>query len=152
MAELTTDVGKRLYPVGRLDIMSEGLLILTDDGEVANRLAHPSHGVEKTYRVWVRGENPAEKIAVLTGPITYQGVRYAGGRVEDLRVSGQRGRIDLTLSEGKNREVRNMCAAAGLHVDRLMRIRQGALFLGHLPAGKWRVLTAEEIRWLQSLQ
>ena len=151
-AELVADAGKRLYPVGRLDIMSEGLLILTDDGQTANRLAHPSHGVEKTYRVWVRGEEIAEKASRLAGPITYRGERYSGGTLKLLSVSARRGRLELTIAEGKNREVRNMCAAVGLQVERLVRIRQGELSLGTLPSGKWRRLTAREIRWLQSLQ
>ena len=152
VAALVADVGKRLYPVGRLDIMSEGLLIMTDDGDTANRLSHPSHGVRKTYRVWVRGEDISEKASRLAGPLTYRGVRYSGGRVELLRASARRGKLELTIAEGKNREVRNMCAAVGLQVERLVRIRQGELSLGDLPVGKWRRLTRREIRWLQSLQ
>ena len=152
VAELVADAGKRLYPVGRLDIMSEGLLILTDDGETANRLAHPSHGVEKTYRVWVRGQDIPGKASRLAGPLTYRGERYSGGRVKLLSASEHRGRLELTIAEGKNREVRNMCAAVGLQVERLVRIRQGELSLGTLSSGQWRRLTAAEIRWLQSLQ
>ena len=151
VADLVSDAGVRLYPVGRLDYMSEGLLILTDDGETANRLAHPSHGVKKTYRVWVRGENPAEAVQKLTLPLTYKGVEYRGAQVTVLRASIHRATAELTISEGKNREIRNMCAAVGLRVERLVRVRQGALELGELPAGKWRVLTTSEIRYLQNL-
>ncbi len=152
VAELIKDTGKRLFPVGRLDVMSEGLLLMTDDGETANRLSHPSHGVKKTYLVSVRGEEAAGKAALLSGPVTYEGVAYPGGEVRILRDSGTRCRLELTIGEGKNREVRNMCAAVGLQVERLIRIRQGELSLGDLTAGKWRRLTDKEMRWLQSLQ
>lgn len=152
VAELVRDTGKRLFPVGRLDVMSEGLLLMTDDGETANRLSHPSHGIKKTYLVSVRGEDAAEKAARLSGPLTYEGVEYPGGEVRVLKDSGSRCRLELTIGEGKNREVRNMCAAVGLQVERLIRIRQGELSLGDLPAGKWRRLTEKEMRWLQSLQ
>ena len=151
-ADLVRDTGKRLFPVGRLDVMSEGLLIMTDDGETANRLTHPSHNVRKTYMVWVRGEDAEKKTALLSGPLTYEGVDYSGGEVRLLHASKSRCRLELTIGEGKNREVRNMCAAAGLQVERLVRIAQGMLQLGDLPAGKWRTLTPKEIRWLQSLQ
>ena len=136
VAALTSDAGVRLFPVGRLDLMSEGLLILTDDGEIANRLAHPSHGVEKTYRVWVKGEDPLAASDTLRRPVRYQGVSY---------------RPDVTVSEGKNREVRNMCAAAGLKVKRLVRTRQGRLKLGSLGAGEWRYLTGAEIAYLHEI-
>ena len=152
VSELVKDAGKRLFPVGRLDVMSEGLLIMTDDGDAANRLMHPSHGIKKTYSVWVRGEDAAEKTKLLSGPLAYEGTVYPGGEVHVVRASGSRCRIELTIGEGKNREVRNMCAAAGLQVERLVRIRQGELTLDGLPAGKWRRLTEKEIRWLQSLQ
>ena len=152
VAELVKDTGSRLFPVGRLDVMSEGLLLMTDDGETANRLTHPSHGVQKTYLVFVRGDDAADKATRLSGPLTYEGVDYPGGEVKLLHASEKRCRLELTISEGKNREVRNMCAAAGLQVERLIRIRQGELTLGDLPAGKWRRLTAKELRWLQSLQ
>ena len=151
VAELVADAGVRLYPVGRLDFMSEGLLIMTDDGETANRLAHPSHGVKKTYRVWVRGEHPAAAVEKLTGPITYKGVGYRGALLEEVHLSVHRARMDMTISEGKNREIRNMCAAVGLRVERLVRLRQGELELGDLPAGQWRYLRPREIRYLQDL-
>lgn len=151
VAQLVSDAGVRLFPVGRLDLMTEGLLIMTDDGERANLLAHPSHGVKKTYRVWLRGEMAEEKVRRLSFPVVYNGVSYQGGEVQLLRFSGQRAQIDLTISEGKNREIRNMCAAVGLRVERLVRLRQGELLLGDLPCGKWRFLTKEELEWLDSL-
>ena len=152
VAQLTADAGVRLFPVGRLDVMTEGLLIMTDDGERANRLAHPSHGVKKTYRVWIRGEGAEEKVLRLTSPVSYDGVLYRGGEVQIICASGQRMQIDLTISEGKNREVRNMCAAVGLRIERLVRLRQGELNLGDLPPGKWRYLTKNELEWLDSLK
>ena len=151
VAELVQDAGVRLFPVGRLDCMSEGLLLFTDDGETANRLAHPSHGVSKTYRVWVSGPDAAEAAGALRRPIVYKGVRYCAAEVRILRSAEERALIDVTVREGKNREVRNMCASAGLKVHRLLRIRQGEIALGDLPAGQWRYLTAKELEYLQSL-
>ena len=151
VADLTADAGVRLFPVGRLDLQSEGLLLLTDDGQIANRLAHPSHGVSKTYRVSVRGEDLETAIHALERPITYEGVSYRAGQVSPVRVREHRAVLDVTVYEGKNREVRNMCAAVGLTVERLVRIRQGELLLGDLPAGKWRRLTPQEMEYLQKL-
>ena len=151
VAELIEDAGVRLFPVGRLDYMSEGLLILTDDGDAANHLAHPSHAVKKTYRVWVRGEEPAERANRLTAPVRYRGVDYRGAEVEILGASDRRARLNITVTDGKNREIRNMCAAVGLTVERLMRVRQGELELGDLSAGRWRRLSSAEIRYIRSL-
>ena len=152
VAELVQDAGVRLFPVGRLDCMSEGLLLFTDDGETANRMAHPSHGVSKTYRVWVAGPEAAKAAAMLRTSITYNGVRYRPAEVRVLRSTEDTALIDVTIREGKNREVRNMCAAAGLKVQRLMRIRQGEISLGDLPAGQWRYLTEKETEYLHTLR
>ena len=152
VGELVRDTGLRLFPVGRLDYESEGLLILTDDGDMANKLAHPSHGVPKTYRVTVRGEEPAKAAESLRHPITWEGVSYRAAEVAVVRSDTDRAVLDVTVREGKNREVRNMCAAASLRVERLVRIRQGELRLGALSAGKWRYLTAPELEYLHSLQ
>ena len=141
----------RLFPVGRLDCMSEGLLLFTDDGEMANRLAHPSHGVSKTYRVWVSGPDAAEAAGALRRPIVYEGVRYRAAEVRVLRSMEDRALIDVTIRERKNREVRNMCAAARLKVQRASPHPAGD-FLGDLPAGQWRYLTAKELEYLQSLR
>lgn len=151
VAELVADAGLRLFPVGRLDLQSEGLLILTDDGEIANRLAHPSHGVEKTYRVWVKGEEPAAAAETLRHPVSYRGASYRGAKVAVIRSDDSGAVLDVTVQEGKNREVRNMCAAAGLTVKRLLRLRQGELKLGDLPAGQWRYLTDREVRYLHEI-
>ena len=151
VAELVEDAGVRLFPVGRLDQWSEGLLILTDDGDTANWLSHPSHGVEKTYRVWVGGADPAISAKLLRSPIVWQGVRYSPARVIVLQADESRAVLDVTIREGKKREIRNMCAAAGLSVARLKRLRQGRLVLGDLPTGKWRYLTEEEKAYLRDL-
>ncbi|MBR6207552.1 MAG: rRNA pseudouridine synthase [Oscillospiraceae bacterium] len=149
---LVKDAGVRLFPVGRLDFESEGLLILTDDGDMAQRLAHPSHGVAKTYRVTVRGTDIAAAAEGLRRPMTWEGVAYRAAEVRIVRASEDRAVLDVTVREGKNREVRNMCAAVSLRVERLVRIRQGELALGALPSGEWRYLTEKEMEFLRSLE
>ena len=153
VAQLVANAQVRLYPVGRLDFDSEGLLIMTNDGETANRLAHPSHGIKKTYHVWVKGEEISSSAERLRHPITYQGVQYKGAKVEILTEDGDgRGKLAVTIGDGKNREVRNMCAAVNLKVLRLQRISQGELRLGNLPCGEWRYLTGKETEYLKKLQ
>ena len=140
-AQLVADCGTRVYPIGRLDMDSEGLLLFTNDGEFANRLAHPSHEVEKTYRVFVTGDTP-QTIEAVKQPIELDGYRI---RPPKVFVEAP-GRLRITIHEGRNRQVRRMCAAAGMQVTRLIRIGEGRLRLGDLPRGKWRHLTEEEIR------
>ncbi len=152
VAELTADCGARVYPVGRLDMNSEGLLIMTNDGQAANRLAHPSGQVNKTYHVKVSGEGIASRVELLEKPMTVDGVRYMGARLKILEQKDDRALLEMTISEGKNREIRNMCAAAGLEVLRLKRVKEGRLELGGLKCGCWRPLTAQEIGYLKSLK
>lgn len=140
-AELVADCGTRVYPIGRLDMDSEGLLLFTNDGEFANRLAHPSHEVEKTYRVFVTGDT-SQTIEAVKQPIELDGYRI---RPPKVFVEAP-GRLRITIHEGRNRQVRRMCAAAGMQVTRLIRIGEGKLRLGDLPRGKWRHLTESEIR------
>ena len=143
------DCGVRVYPVGRLDMDSEGLLLFTNDGEFANTLMHPKHEVDKTYRVLVDGytEGNLEKLGQ---PIELDGYRIRKPQVKLLRTR-ERGQAQLlvTIHEGRNRQVRRMCAAAGMNVLRLQRIAEGKLKLGDLPLGKWRYLTPEELRFLK---
>lgn len=148
VAELVADCGARVYPVGRLDLDSEGLLLLTNDGALAQRLAHPSGEVEKTYHVWVRGpvEGAAERLSRLRD---LEGEPILPARVEILRQGEGRARLSVTIRQGKNRQVRRMCAACGLEVERLRRVREHTLELGDLPPGKWRYLTAEEVSALR---
>lgn len=146
-AQLVADCGVRVYPVGRLDMDSEGLLLFTNDGEFANRLMHPKHEVEKTYDTWVTGYGPGAEER-LKMPIELDGYRIRAPKVILLQANGDRAKLRITIHEGRNRQVRRMCQAAGMHVTRLRRIREGALRLGDLPLGKWRYLTAEEVKKL----
>lgn len=149
VAELVKDCGQRVYPVGRLDMDSEGLLILTNDGEFANRLMHPKHNVDKTYLVTVDGctENGLEQLGQ---PITLDGYTIAKPSVKLLSANEKgRAKIEVVIHEGRNRQVRRMCAAAGMQVIRLVRISEGKLQLGDLPLGKWRHLTDREVESLK---
>lgn len=142
--ELVEDCPARVWPVGRLDMDSEGLLLLTDDGALTNQLIHPSHEVEKEYLVWVSG-NAGEALEELRKPMVLDGIPLRSARVT-LRNDRL---LDIVIHEGKNRQIRRMCQAAGLAVTRLKRIREGDVVLGELPSGQWRVLTAEELEKLK---
>jgi len=148
VADLVRDCGVRVYPAGRLDFDSEGLLLLTNDGELARRLTHPSFETEKTYHVWVRGaaEGAAERLAQMTD---LDGEPISPARVETLRRGEGAAVLAVTIHQGKNRQIRRMCAACGLEVERLRRVREHTLELGDLPPGKWRALTAEELEELR---
>ena len=143
-ASLVVDCGVRVYPVGRLDMDSEGLLLFTNDGEFANSLMHPKHEVNKTYQTWVKGYVPgAEK--QLSRPITLDGYTIRPPKVVLQKAEGEKARFLITIHEGRNRQVRRMCQAAGMEVTRLRRVKEGSLSLGDLPLGKWRYLTDAEI-------
>ena len=146
-AQLVADCGSRVYPVGRLDMDSEGLLIFTNDGAFANRLMHPKHEVEKTYETWVTGYNPG-CLKALTSPMELDGYQLRIPRVKLLKAEGDKARLQITIHEGRYRQVRRMCEKAGMYVTRLRRIREGELLLGNLPKGKWRNLTPEEVQKL----
>ena len=143
------DCGVRVYPVGRLDMDSEGLLLFTNDGEFANTLMHPKHEVNKTYRVLVEGYSE-EKLEKLREPIELDGylIRRPDVKLLRTREKGQ-AQLLVTIHEGRNRQVRRMCDAAGMKVLRLQRIAEGKLKLGTLELGKWRYLTPEEIGLLK---
>ena len=145
VAELVADCGQRVYPVGRLDLDSEGLLLLTNDGDWAQRLLHPKHEVEKTYHVSVSGPvaGAAERLAAVTD---LEGEPIRPARVEVLRQTAGTAVLAVTIHEGKNRQIRRMCAQCGLTVKRLRRVREGTVELGTLPPGKWRYLTEEELK------
>ena len=146
-AQLVADCGARVYPVGRLDMDSEGLLLFTNDGAFANALMHPRHEVQKTYDVWVTGYIPGAEVR-LARPITLDGYTIRPPKVKLLKAEGQKARFRVTIHEGRNRQVRRMCEAAGMHCTRLRRIQEGSVKLGDLPLGKWRSLTPEEIKKL----
>ena len=143
-AELVADCGERVWPVGRLDRNSEGLLIFTNDGELTQMLLHPASETEKEYLVRVDGWHPGA-LDVLRGEITLDGQALSPARVEVRRREGETVLLDVVIHEGKNRQIRRMCELAGLRVLRLRRIRDGKLRLGDLKSGQWRVLTRDEI-------
>jgi len=141
--ELVQDCPARVYPVGRLDMDSEGLLLLTNDGEFANALMHPRHNVDKTYEVWVTGYHQAAA-ALLARPISLDGYTIRKPDVKLFWEDGGKAKFLVTIHEGRNRQIRRMCEAADMQVTRLRRISEGNLKLGDLPLGKWRYLTDEE--------
>ena len=143
-ASLVADCGTRVYPVGRLDMDSEGLLLFTNDGDFANALMHPKHEVNKTYQTWVRGYVPGAEKA-LARPVTLDGYTIRPPKVVLQKVEGNKARFLITIHEGRNRQVRRMCQAAGMEVTRLRRVKEGPLALGDLPLGKWRYLTEAEV-------
>ena len=143
--DLVAGCGTRVWPVGRLDMDSEGLLILTDDGALTHQLLHPSHEVDKEYLVWVAG-NVNKALPILSAPMTLDGERLAPAQVRRGRDSGGVHQLSVTVHQGKNRQVRRMCAQAGLEVLRLKRVREGPLSLDRsLKAGQWRTLTDREL-------
>ena len=149
VADLVSGCGQRVWPVGRLDLDSEGLLLMTDDGELTQRLIHPSHEVEKEYLVWVVGD-VKKGLPVLSAPMELDGDRLAPAQVKRGRSSGGVTQLSVTIHQGKNRQVRRMCAKAGLTVLRLKRIREGKLLLDRtLRPGQWRRLTREELALLR---
>ncbi len=147
-AQLVADCGQRVYPVGRLDMDSEGLLLFTNDGEFANAMMHPKHEVDKTYEAWVTGFSQ-EALEKLKQPIVLDGYTIRTPQVSLVSSRGDQALVRVTIHEGRNRQVRRMCAAAGLHVTRLRRVAEGCLTLGDLPKGKWRHLTDSEVRELK---
>ena len=146
-AELV-DCGCRVYPVGRLDYASEGLLLFTNDGAMADKLMHPRGQIAKVYEVTVRGRlDGAEER--LRRPITLDGTKIQPPLVHKLRENGDKETYEITIFEGKNRQIRRMCEAADLTVCRLCRVKEGSLSLGNLPVGKWRYLTEQEVQLLR---
>ena len=148
VADLVRDCGVRVYPVGRLDLDSEGLLLMTNDGGLMQHLLHPSHEVNKTYHVSVYGAvaGCAKRIAALTD---LEGEPIRPAQVEVLRQTKETAELAVTIHEGKNRQVRRMCAACGLMVKRLRRVREHTLELGDLAPGAWRYLTEAEVAALK---
>ena len=147
VSQLVADCGTRVYPVGRLDMDSEGLLLLTNDGDFANKLMHPKHEVNKTYRVTVDGYSGAN-FEKLQQPVTLDGYTIKKPEVRCMQAVENRAELEVVIHEGRNRQVRRMCDLAGMKVLRLVRIAEGRLELGKLPLGKWRYLTEEELAGL----
>jgi 23S rRNA pseudouridine2605 synthase len=149
VGELLPKEWANLYPVGRLDYNSEGLIFLTNDGELALRLTHPRYGVPKKYRVTVEGRVEPAKLEQMTRGVFHQGEKLKANRFWLVSSSNRRTVFDLELTEGKNREVRRLCESQHLSVERLERTQIGRIKLGQLPSGKWRVLSEPEIRSLK---
>ena len=147
-AELVADCGCRVYPVGRLDLESEGLLLFTNDGAWMQRILHPSHEITKVYHVTVAGrvEDAAARLAAVR---ELDGEPIRPAKVRLLHRGRETAELSITIHEGKNRQIRRMCAAVGLHVKRLRRVQEQTLTLGSLPEGQWRELTADEVRAFQ---
>ncbi len=149
--DLVKDIDARLFPVGRLDLNSEGLLFMTNDGEFANKLTHPSSHVNKTYRVTVKGEAEEEKLITMREGIVLDGKKtlpcdcFVAERKADRTV------LIFIISEGRNRQIRRMCEAVNLEVLRLKRTEIAGVKLGMLPKGSWRDLNEREMRRLTSI-
>ena len=151
VAALVADVGRRVYPIGRLDLDSDGLLLLTDDGELANRLTHPRHQIPKIYRVTVSGTVSADKLRRLNEPMVIDGYSLLPVKTTAISTArdGQATTLEMRLLEGRNRQIRKMCAQVELTVLRLCRVAIGELTMGDLPPGKWRPLTEGELAYLR---
>jgi 23S rRNA pseudouridine2605 synthase len=148
VTDLISGVNARIYPVGRLDMISEGMLLLTDDGELKNRLTHPRHTIGKVYRVKVASEITEEQYSILTSPLVIDGYKIKPVHVV-VGESDESGTVlKMTLFEGRNRQIRKMCEQAGLTVKRLSRVSIGNLKLNNLPVGKWRYLEQSEVEYL----
>ncbi len=148
VAQLVQDVGGRVYPVGRLDKDSEGLLIMTNDGEFANNMTHPSKHVPKTYRVTVRPNVTEEQLLAFNEGIEIDGKKTAPADVHIIEKGENRVVLEIVLYEGRNRQIRRICETLGLEVARLKRTQIGSIKLGMLPQGKWRALTEDEVHKL----
>ncbi|MBR6315021.1 MAG: rRNA pseudouridine synthase [Clostridia bacterium] len=149
VAQLIQDVPARVYPVGRLDRDSEGLLLFTNDGAFANAMTHPSKHVPKTYRVTVRPSITQEQLTALTQGVIIDDAVTAPAEVRVITKEENRVVLEIILYEGRNRQIRKMCEALGLEVARLRRTAIGTVKLGMLKQGDWRELTEDELRKLQ---
>ena len=144
-AQLVSACGQRVYPVGRLDMDSEGLLLFTNDGDFVNYLTHPKHEVDKTYAVTVKGFTNAG-LARFKEPMCLDGYKLQIPNISVISsFENGEAQLHITIHEGRNRQVRRMCAIAGMRVSRLVRVSEGSLRLGELPSGKWRYLTPTEV-------
>lgn len=140
----------RVYPVGRLDMDSDGLLLLTDDGELTNRLTHPRHEIPKIYHVEIKGEVDEKALALLSSPLTIDGYKILPVKVTIIKKSPSSTTLEMTLFEGRNRQIRKMCAISELKITRLTRVAIGNISLGSLEPGKWRFLEDFEIEYLKT--
>ena len=153
VADLLEDVPERVYPVGRLDMHSEGLLILTNDGDLAHHLTHPSHEVYKEYLVKLSPDedNLPSPEKPLSGVIELDGEKLLPAKCRLLAKTESGYIMTIAIRQGKNRQIRRMCAKCGYTVNSLKRVSEGDVKLGELPSGRWRYLTEKEISYLKTL-
>lgn len=152
VVDIVRSINERVYPVGRLDKDSEGLLLLTNDGDLANKLMHPRHHVGKTYRTVVEGNVSREQLLSLTNGVTLDdGYKTGKAEIDIIRTKEDRTVLSITVFEGKNRQIRRMCEAVGLTVLRLKREKIGTLSIGTLRSGQYRKLSDKEVEYLKSL-
>ncbi len=149
--ELLEDIPDRVYPCGRLDMDSEGLLILTNDGEVANKLMHPKNHVEKIYHVKIKTEITPEKLEILNGPMEIDGYKIKPVKVSIIERKEGYTVLKFVLCEGRNRQIRKMCEQVELQILRLKRVTVGDLTIGMLTPGKWKYMNFKEISYLKNL-
>lgn len=149
VAELVADVGERVYPVGRLDMDSEGLLLLTNDGDLALKLTHPRHEIPKIYHVKIKGTVPQETLKALNREMEIDGYKLLPVKTELISVKPDHSVLRMTLFEGRNRQIRKMCESVDLEIQRLFRVAIGDLSLGDIPPGKWRYLTSSQVKYLK---
>ena len=149
VTDLVKAVGRRVYPIGRLDMASEGLLLLTDDGALTEKLTHPRHSIPKIYNVKVEGEIPEEQYKALLSPMEIDGYPIRPVYTEVLKRKDGKTLLQMTLYEGRNRQIRKMCEQVGLQIRFLKRITIGNLTLGRLRVGEWRYLTKEQVSFLK---
>lgn len=151
VAELVENAGARVFPVGRLDRESEGLILMTNDGELANEISHPRSHVPKTYRVTIRGKVSEENQALLSAGLMLDGRKTLPADVHTAALADDRTTLEITLYEGRNRQIRRMCEQLDLEVLRLKRIAIGRIKLGGLKCGDWRNLNEDELRSIKAL-
>lgn len=144
--DLLGDVNARVYPVGRLDFNTEGLLLLSNDGDFTYKITHPKHKLDKTYEVWVTGKAKPNALKLLETGVIIDGRKTAPAKADIIDASQHSAVLSITIHEGRNRQVRKMCQAVGFKVMGLKRVSEGGLILGNLPIGKWRHLNPNEVK------
>ena len=149
VSELVSDVSQRVYPIGRLDKDSEGLLLFTNDGELANLLTHPSHRIPKIYHVKIKGKITQEQLKVLRSPLVIDGYKIKPVKTEIVTLTDNETVLEFTLFEGRNRQIRKMAEAAGVRIMRLCRVAVGNIKLGNLAPGKYKYLTGKQVEYLK---
>ena len=149
VAELVEDVGTRVYPIGRLDMDSEGLLLFTNDGELANKLMHPRHHIPKIYHVKVKGEITAEQLKALGKPMIIDDYEILPVACDIVTRKDNYTVIRMELYEGRNRQIRKMCEQTELEITKLQRVAIGNIKLGDIPPGNWRHLTKSQVDYLK---